>query len=261
MIKTKRVKLYYALALAAIATLIIVKYAVSHVSYQKQKFDATVINLAGRQRMLSQKLVKEYCFKNYLNWENDTLFSADLKEWNKVHQGLQLGDKDLNLPLQTNDSLHHLFTKLNPIQKQLALLLEKPFSDANFYLLQALENQFLEQMDTIVFSIEHLANTKKENYLRSQIFISIAAIILLVFELLFIFNPMFTQLLKENKKLKAINHTIAHQARMPLSNIISLCETLQGDCSEDEKKEFILALEKEGHYLDKTLKETIKLSD
>lgn len=63
----------------------------------KQMDDGLVINLAGRQRMLSQKMSKEVLALNLGNGEVDTL-KATIQQFDKTLEGLINGDKTLNLP-------------------------------------------------------------------------------------------------------------------------------------------------------------------
>jgi PAS domain S-box-containing protein len=81
--------------------------------------DAPVINVAGRQRMLSQKLTK-----TILAWqvakdapsrrvrreELETL----VNEWTRAHRGLQKGDADLHLRGRNSSEVRAAFVKLEP---------------------------------------------------------------------------------------------------------------------------------------------------
>ena len=55
---------------------------------------AREINLAGRQRMLSQKIAKEILASDS---PVSSSVTADVMLWQRVHEGLQVGDPLLNL--------------------------------------------------------------------------------------------------------------------------------------------------------------------
>src|SRR5947208_663183 len=56
---TRRLTIFYICALCSVALLAILGQAIIQVSIQQQTSDAFVINIAGRQRMLSQKIPKD----------------------------------------------------------------------------------------------------------------------------------------------------------------------------------------------------------
>jgi hypothetical protein len=92
----------------------------------------TVVNLAGRQRMLSQKMAKEVCFialgvdadgqRDALQKSHD-LFKRTLK-------GLVDGDAELGLPVLDSDSIKRQLGKVDDLWKTYAPLVEKCIADS-----------------------------------------------------------------------------------------------------------------------------------
>src|SRR3954471_5009889 len=93
----------YILALASVALLSVGGQVLVQLALARQHSDAHLINIAGRQRMLSQKLTKSALA---MLAEQDTAgtglriaeLRATLELWERSHLGLQLGDSALELP-------------------------------------------------------------------------------------------------------------------------------------------------------------------
>jgi predicted kinase len=93
----------YIIALSAIALALIISQVLIRNHLETQKSDSTVINVAGRQRMLSQKLTKEIVSllvssdeKNRILLKNK--ISETLHLWELAHHSIQKGNDSLGLP-------------------------------------------------------------------------------------------------------------------------------------------------------------------
>ncbi|WP_166831686.1 ATP-binding protein [Thalassoroseus pseudoceratinae] len=80
--------------------------------------DAPTINVAGRQRMLSQKLSKAALKLTDQTRSNDDEARAELQtalaDWTAAHRGLQMGDRELQLPSNENTVIASVFVELEP---------------------------------------------------------------------------------------------------------------------------------------------------
>ncbi|GAB5409981.1 MAG: hypothetical protein BalsKO_23460 [Balneolaceae bacterium] len=123
----------------------------------EQKFDATVINLAGKQRMLSQKIVKESYQVIEGAYELQRL-KREVNVWDNTHKGLQEGDVSLGLPKLDSEHLQELFDELSPIQHAISTTILNADSSEQLAtsLSIILENEqvFLPKMDEIVYVFE-----------------------------------------------------------------------------------------------------------
>ena len=93
----------YIIALSTIALSVIISQILVRNHLDTQKSDSTVINIAGRQRMLSQKLTKEIVSLTVSFDENNrNILTKNIKEtlilWNLSHNSLQKGNDSLGLP-------------------------------------------------------------------------------------------------------------------------------------------------------------------
>ncbi len=91
--KTTSLTKSYAIALTLIAILSIAAYILNNVTLKKQASDALLINIAGRQRMLSQQIVKEIFILPYLKSEekrneHHQILSQSMTTWTRYeHNG------------------------------------------------------------------------------------------------------------------------------------------------------------------------------
>jgi signal transduction histidine kinase len=135
--------------------------------------DAIVVNLAGRQRMLSQLLTKDVMLlvydaqnNSYDEYLDET--AEELVNFERVHGGLQRGDAELGLPGDLSDSVLASFAAIQPDYELLTTSIhcilylkgyvgERPCDqDETVYLNAVLESNtlFLREMDAIVRQIQ-----------------------------------------------------------------------------------------------------------
>src|SRR5687768_1047481 len=100
--RTSRLTWLYISALTAVAALSITGQLLVQRSLQQQRGDSTIVNIAGRQRMLSQKLTKAALAWSYATTPVERENRAEeirgtLALWQRSHRGLQQGDADLSL--------------------------------------------------------------------------------------------------------------------------------------------------------------------
>src|SRR5690242_18812894 len=114
---TRRLTIFYICALCSVALLSILGQVIIQVSIQQQTSDALVINIAGRQRMLSQKIPKDALILQTAT--DPTVRTARTNElqqavtlWEQSQQGLQNGDGKQGLPPTTSPIVKGLFSAI-----------------------------------------------------------------------------------------------------------------------------------------------------
>ena len=110
----------YIIALSTIALSVIVSNMFVRQHLKAQQSDSTVINVAGRQRMLSQKLTKEILLLATAETPEASIVIKDrLKEtlslWQLSHNALQQGDIELGLPAENSKDISIKFKALNVV--------------------------------------------------------------------------------------------------------------------------------------------------
>ena len=195
-----RLSRLYLLALVFIAISGITSQLVIQYYLQHQLGDGKVINLAGRQRMLSQKLAKEILLlANYPPSDNrKNSLKNTLDQWSFVHEALQNGSDSLGISGNNSPTVIALYKQIDPyfqsLSKQCQTILRQ---DTFVHLDQAAfiaeistnEQNFLEGMDRLVFEYERESKSRVKR-LRFTEFLLLALLLgVLVVELLFIFRP------------------------------------------------------------------------
>lgn len=127
------------------------------------------INLAGKQRMLTQKMAKEYLFI-YLDIErrnNKRLLHETYTLFDKTLKGLKYGDGDLGLPrakdsgiIQEIDIAIGMWDDLKPIVEKSCDIMVDKISKEELEIVARLNVLLLEQLDKIVKMYEELAEKK-----------------------------------------------------------------------------------------------------
>ena len=238
----KLIKLYI-LALSAVAMFSIVSQILIQVSISQQQNDARVVNIAGRQRMLSQRLCKttillvhqEIFLADAEHYSQDIRDIIDL--WGKCHNGLKTGllKLDTEIPVKNSAKIDSMFLKLDPVfdiivsnAKIIRNEIDTPSvnkSDViNYSLAQILQNErtFLKMMDKIVFQYDSEAKERVGQLKNIEILLFGLTILILILEGLFIFRPTYKQVnltidsIKEsennfqklNEQLKIVNASL-----------------------------------------------------
>ncbi len=202
-----RLSRLYIVALSLIAFSVIISQFIVRRHLKSQESDSTVINVAGRQRMLSQKLTKEVISLIQAVDANERVTLKDkikktLLLWQNSHDALQKGSKTLNLPGNNSKTVTAMFNNINndfkimsghstyivnTIEQNPNLGLYEIKRSIN--IVKAHEAAFLTEMDNIVNQY-NLEADQKTKFLRNlEVFIAVFTLLVLLAEFLFIFWP------------------------------------------------------------------------
>ena len=262
--------LIYVLALIIIGLLALVSHYLVQSIVDEQEATARVVNLAGRQRMLSQRIT---LFADELRSAD----SAKLKEpltaeyfnaistMSTMHYALMNGSSVLNIPTPTSPKIQQIFSQ-PPIDlhKKVVnfLSLAESVTDTNFTaeerdaafqkLKATAHSDILNSLDTLVFQFQTESETsirQLQQYNRYSLGGLLATLLL---EAFFIFRPLLLSLYRREKQyvqlLQEMDTEIAEQlqfqtfndALTQLPNRLSLLEKIQA---------YIEVAEQNGHHV------------
>jgi len=228
----------YIIALSAVALLSIGGQILVQIALKGQSSDSRVVNIAGRQRMLSQKICKNaILLSNNIDTLNRGVQMKELDDalamWHTYHTGLRSGRLDtIENSVNNSDTILALFKVIEPnflaiYNNALALNNTISISNKGFRekaLAEILDNEklFLKGMDRIVsvYSIE--AKGRVDTLKKIEIVFLIVTLVILAFEGFLIFRPAVAQLQRTmimliesevkanqiNKELIAANETL-----------------------------------------------------
>lgn len=192
----------YVVALSLIACLTIASQFLMQLQISDQSYDSRVVNIAGRQRMLSQKITK---LTYYVATAESPTAAARVRQeladsldmWQLSHAGLLRGDPSMGLPGKNSDKVIALFNAIEPhyeavVAAARAVLNAPRQGDSFRQAMQELrehEGKFLEGMNEIVFLYDREANAKVEFTRRLEMALMAFTLLVLALEAALIFAP------------------------------------------------------------------------
>ncbi len=240
---------YYLLALCAIAVCSILSQLLIQSFISSQENDSRLINLSGRQRMLSQQISK--CVLMLGNTDNPDArkqllndLSAALAEWNDAY--ITLKNSAATAPFQVVNSPEtmELFAKtdqdhemIGETTRAIITLLERNILYAadslrpKIRLIIAHEGTFLKGMDQIVSQYEKEASAKVFALKQREIVLLGALLAIILLEILFVFLPSVKTIRETFQKLSA-SEAKSKKMALELSALYSSLEQAYQDLLE-----------------------------
>ncbi len=198
----------YVLALSLVALLIVVGQVLVQRSIDRQEYDARTINIAGRQRMLSQRIGK---YALTLHHETDPATTARARAklaetvalWRRSQHALIHGDREMGLNGRNSAEVRRLLHAIEPsfdaVGNAVDRLLTAPDpgqQNAAIAIVLRDGDSFLEQMDHIVFTYDREARARVSRLQTLELILTGAALLVLLCEALLIFRPAVRRLRK-----------------------------------------------------------------
>lgn len=187
-------------ALGSIALLCVVGQVLLQVLITSQEDDASVVNVSGRQRMLSQRITKSALA--IAAQREPERYRAELYDaitlWSDSHDALIRRDPAMRLGGKNSETVLALY---NEIEEPRLKILSHATTvaeqiDGDVAVTRALvdeiltaEAQYLHGMDTIVFQYSREARGRVETLRRIQLALLAVILAVLGFEALFVFRP------------------------------------------------------------------------
>ncbi|RKR11831.1 PilJ/NarX-like methyl-accepting chemotaxis transducer [Flavobacterium sp. 81] len=211
----KNLRRLYFFALLTIAITIILSQFLVQYNLKQQLSDSKIINISGKQRMLSQKIVKEILILNYVSTNVSPQKISHLKEvlslWKTTQNALENGSDSLAFPKEKSETLTKLYREIKPnfttIAETTDLFLlnleQKNNLTNNQKLVQlVLENEgvFLSKMNQIVTQYDLEAHEKVTEQRKIEYWIFGFTLLVLLLEFLFIFRPTNKKIEKTDRE-------------------------------------------------------------
>ena len=225
----KRLTILYMSALGSIALLTIFGQLVVQRAIIQLEGDSRIVNISGRQRMLSQRLTRlslELAHAMNLSQSDASTqkqliarLRTDLETWTQNHRGLQSGSEALQLPSNNSQSVQNLFNELSPHFEALRAIFESEMvrfsSDQPEELEAAIRSKisfhsdaFLVGMDKIVTLLEQEARDRVNRLRWIETALLIATISVLICEGIFVFSPAVASLSRSLTTLQSTSHEL-----------------------------------------------------
>jgi Type IV pili methyl-accepting chemotaxis transducer N-term len=242
---TRRLTIFYICALCSVALLSILGQVIIQISIQQQTSDALVVNIAGRQRMLSQKIPKDALILQTAT--DPTVRMARTQElqqaialWEQSQQSLQNGDVKQGLPATTSPAVKQLFTAIEPNYQAMLSAAKSLLAELDLYPVSSLqhpdissyvdtilvqEGPFLTGMNKIVTQYQTEAEGRVSSLRGTELFLMVVTLVVLAIEGSFVFRPTTRKLQQTIQEIMTLQQAISKQKQELESGIQLILET------------------------------------
>lgn len=260
----------YRIALISVACLITLSVIATHTLLSAISADASIINMAGKQRMLSQKIaLHEHLLLMTSQTEIDTRLRQELKsfvdEFERNHKTLIQNDsslQNLSLPPEIwhtyfsgNNNLDTLVKDFVEIGRQLYTKVQE--AESTLFNHEQLHT-ILAKLDNMVNLFEANANHKRQQLVWLNILIWVIIMAILLVEARLIFIPMtnmiersLTTLEQEKSNAKALQHqaelanktkskflaNMSHELRTHMNGIFGMIDIAKYETNRQSRNE------------------------
>lgn len=214
----------YILALSVIATVVIVGQVLIQLHLRDQLTDSRVVNVAGRQRMLSQNIAKNVLLlKPDQSVDTRTTILTNLRGvinlWKRSQDGLLNGNDSLNLPGNNSEKVGAMFEQIKPhfdimhtsASAIVTALQNDPLTEYDLLkkdIDDVVNNEalFLKGMDGIVFQYDDDAHDKVAWLRQLEYILLLISLVVIMLEIMFVFRPTTLHVNKTINQLVASEH-------------------------------------------------------
>ncbi|MEQ9307567.1 MAG: type IV pili methyl-accepting chemotaxis transducer N-terminal domain-containing protein, partial [Marinoscillum sp.] len=262
--------------LGCIALSIIISQLLIQTSINRQQDDARVINVAGRQRMLSQKISKLALKIEHQKGDSRTSYDElrdALTLWQRSHEGLQSGDPELGLSGNPSMKVQRMFEEIKPhyraILASAGQLLSRDTSTnrgQHVNIILQNESDFLTGMDLIVFQFDNEAQQKVQELKRKELYLFIISLLIIVLEILFVFMPLARSIRATIQKLtdsEKASQNMARELSKLYDELGENFQDLEAVNAEPESPSLYASMKTDGsfNYLSKRFREMMEYED
>lgn len=208
----KNLRRWYLFALWTIAITIILSQLLIQYNLKQQLSDSKIINISGKQRMLSQRITKEVLILNFVSDTSQKKGISHLRNvlslWITNQNALENGSDSLAFPKEKSEELSKLYREIKPsfntivesVNAFISNLEQKKSYSENQNLVQKIlknEGSFLSKMNEIVSQYDKEAHEKVTEQRKTEYWIFGFTLLVLLLEFIFIFKPT-------NKKIEKL---------------------------------------------------------
>jgi PAS domain S-box-containing protein len=212
----------YVFFVSTVVLTIVVNQAIIQYDLNEQNEDARLINVAGRQRMLSQRIAKRVLYtQNMIHTtgvpgigELDTLQTL-VTQFENVHFNLVKGEQD-GVSYENSEEIDSLLQRNTPhlaaIVESCRRLIDNPDKatvDSTTAIITRHELNFLMLMEHTVATYQRDAELKLDRIKKIEMTLAGVSISVLLLEILLIFRPMINRLRASNQLLSQVNQDLA----------------------------------------------------
>ncbi|WP_420400029.1 type IV pili methyl-accepting chemotaxis transducer N-terminal domain-containing protein [Flagellimonas sp.] len=261
----KGFRAYYLLVISIVFLTIVIQ-SMTQYTLSRQRSTALIVNLAGRQRMLSQKVLNELYSCRYHNCDYAEMKLALTKLY-QMNGFLQNGNPTLNIEPLDDEEIQAQFNRLETHVQWLYHELKnfKNFDEISFNDVRYRVDRFTGIMDGIVTLFQNKSEKDIKTMMIIELELAIFSIVIIFFEIFFIVNPIISRIMDQKKKLSEIAWHQSQVFNSHMKNISDLQYVLEVEKDPARQKEIygfigeeLDELKKVSQRMLKSLKKTTK---
>lgn len=202
----RQLRKLYTIIIISIISFLVVQQVLLYISTSRSKTFAKQLNVAGKQRMLSQKIGKlSVLYTQNKAYKNELLHVLD--EWNRDYKDLVKGNPERNIQALNPGAIYEKMNLADSFHKELSAGVTRLTSDqydAGKVLDQILsyETLFLRHMESTMTLYEKEAERSVNRITMIEYTMSLIAIIMVLLEMYYIFKPTRRIILRQENELK-----------------------------------------------------------
>lgn len=213
----------YLVAFISIVSFTIVAQALVQYFILQQESYSEIINLAGRQRMLSQRLAKESLLYSQSEKAQRLELSKDLLETKDLlfttHDHLKHGSKDHNLAGPFTEEIKLKYSELDPIilefeNDTICIINNCPTKQESLNRIVYNSEVFLVKMNKIVYDSADYSKSRILNLSKIEFVLFCLIVLLLIYEFFKIIIPIKRRLLFQIEELRRKDQVIGHSSKL-----------------------------------------------
>ncbi len=249
--------LYYLLAISMILLTVVIQ-SITQYSLRCQNTSAMVINTAGRQRMLSQKILAEF-YSSRFDKGDPSILKKSLLQLYHMNTILQKGDAKLGIPSLQHEEIQESFRRLRPTIGWIYEELNNVENAKNLPVdvVESKISGFLEIMEHIVHQFQERAERDLRNLMAIELALAVLAVVIVLMEIFLIVNPIIADIRRQKRKLEEISWHQVHSFSSHMKNIKDLQYVLGIEKNVVRQQEIMRFISEELDGLEQTSKSMV----
>lgn len=256
--KIKGFNNYYLLVITVIVLTIAIQ-SIIQFSLAQQRHDALRINIAGRQRMFSQMIVKNIYQCRYSTCDYGKMRLV-LNKLASTNDALQEGNEVMGLEPLEDEIIQRNFIKLQPHLNYILSSLDNfnTLDKVSIENLTTEADEYLLIMDVIVNQFQKASEENIKALMIIELELAVFSLVILILEIFFFINPSIKKITSQNKKLKEISWHQTHAFNSHMANIKNFHRVLGIEKNVEHKEEMITFLMEELNELEQVSNNMVK---
>lgn len=259
----------YFIMLSSIIFLLLTSQVIVHYIINSQSQDAELINVAGRQRMLSQAIVKQKLAAQEATSPHTDL-EILIEDFLSTHQQLSGGKYESNTEFNTEQ----INRKYDTLETAISVYRRLNTGEATDLELYEASELFLHVMNSIVAEYQYISESKLSQLRWIEVVLFAVTILTLFLEYRYLFIPLRRNLILKNQELEekallleesnkfksGLLINLDHEFRTPINAIENFTLFLKDAKNQEQKDEYSESIIRNTQRLFNTLSSIVNIS-